>query len=686
MSPGTHRSDLLALLRAQHAVSAVLGAASPGDDAVAAVLPTIAEALGWGAGVLWEPLEDGSGRLGCRAVWSARSLDLEAWEAACRTAVLGPGDGLPGAALASGAPEWSRDASTGLPHARAAARAGLHASICLPLLATHGAVGAIEFFLVADGDPDAELLETVASFGRQIGQCAERGRTEAQLRRSDAYRRAVLNAAFDAIVAMDADGMIIDANAAAEKLFGRTAPELLDHELAATIIPSALRDAHRRGLADYLAGGAQRVLGHPVELTAMRGDGREFPVEVAIRRLEVPGPPIFIGFIRDLTARHAAEREVRQLAEEQAALRRVATLVARGADQASVFAAVTEEVARLCAAHTANMIRYQDDDTAVVIGAWSQDGGSNVPLGAVVPLDGNTAGPLIRRTGRPVRVDLFVPGTGRLDAALSSLGFTAAVGAPVVLDGELWGAVILRSNTGPFPAGAEYRLQAFAELAAQALANAEAREQLTASRARLVTVGMAERRRLERNLHDGAQQRLVALAMLLRLATQTVERTPAQARRHLELAQEELGRALSDLRELARGLHPAILSDRGLEAAIQTLCTVAPVPVGVDIDLSREPCEAVQAAAYFLVAEALTNIAKYAQATSASVSVREQDGSLRVEVIDDGVGGAEAGQGSGLSGLADRVEALGGRLIIESPRGQGTRIHAELANPDHPTS
>ena len=167
--------------------------------------------------------------------------------------------------------------------------------------------------------------------------------------------------------------------------------------------------------------------------------------------------------------------------------------------------------------------------------------------------------------------------------------------------------------------------------------------------------------------------------MLLRLATEHVERAPAKARGHLELAQHELQRALSELRELARGLHPAILSDQGLEAAIQSLCSVAPVPVQIAVDLAREPGEAVQAAAYFVVAEALTNVAKYARATSASVCVREQDGGLRVEIADDGVGGAECGPGSGLSGLADRVEALGGRLVIESPRGQGTRIHAELA-------
>jgi PAS domain S-box-containing protein len=679
MSPGTHRPDLSALLRAEHAVSAVLRSAPADEDARAALLSAIGEALRFGAGALWEPLEDGSGRLACRGAWAGGDLEGAAWDASCRAAVLGAGEGLPGAVLLSGAPAWARDGAVRAVHAQAAARAGLPASICVPLFGTHRIVGVLEFFRADDGEPDAPLTDTLTSVGRQIGQYAERWRTEAELRRSDAFLRAVLNAAFDAIVTMDADGMIVGVNPAAEELFGLAAAELLGRELAAAIIPAGLRDAHRRGLQAYLARGDQGVLGHPVELSAMGAGGHEFPVEVAIRRLEVPGPPVFVGFVRDLTAQRAAEREVRQLADEQAALRRVATLVARGADQPTVFSAVTEEVAKLSGARTANMIRYQGEDTAVVIGAWSAGAAPNIPLGAVVPLEGDTVGPRIVRTGRPARVDSFEPGRGALDAALSELGFTAAIGAPVVLDGRLWGAVIVRSTTDPFPAGAEDRLLGFAELAAQALANAEAREQLSASRARLVTAQMAERRRLERNLHDGAQQRLVALSMLLRLATEQMERAPAEARGQLELAQGELRLALSELRELARGLHPAILSRPRVASGDRVVVRHGAGARRHHRRAGARAGEAVQAAAYFVVAEALTNVAKYAQATSASVSVRDQDGGLRVEVADDGVGGAQRAPGSGLSGLADRVEALGGRLVVESPPGHGTRIRADLA-------
>jgi signal transduction histidine kinase len=342
-----------------------------------------------------------------------------------------------------------------------------------------------------------------------------------------------------------------------------------------------------------------------------------------------------------------------------------------------VFAAVTEEVARLSGAETANMIRYQDDDTELVIGAWSEPGAANIPVGATLPLDGNTAAPQIRRTGRPMRADVFAPGEGRLADALRELSFTGVIGAPIVLDGHLWGALILRA-AAPFPDGAEDRLLQFAELAAQALANAEAREQLAASRARLVSAGDAERRRLERNLHDGAQQRLVSLALLLRLASRHAGDAPERARRELALASEELEHALSELRELARGLHPAVLTDHGLEVALRSICDRAPVPVDLAIELPRQPAEAVQAAAYFVVAEALTNVAKYAQATCAGVTLRAEDAVLTVDVTDDGVGGADPHQGSGLSGLADRVDALGGRLDIDSPQNGGTRIHVRL--------
>ena len=378
--------------------------------------------------------------------------------------------------------------------------------------------------------------------------------------------------------------------------------------------------------------------------------------------------------------RTATDRELHELLDEQAALRRVATLVAGGADSRRVVAAVTEEVGRLLGAQTANMIRYEDDHTATVVGGWSAERVQNMPVGSTISLDGWTAATQVRRTGRPARLESFEGIEGTLAETLRALGFRSAVAAPVVLDeGDLWGAVLVSTiHPEPFPPGVEERLGGFTGLVAQALANAATREQLAASRARIVEAGDAERRRLERNLHDGAQQRLVALALMLRHLDGLVERDPPAARRALAAASDELAQALADLRELARGLHPAVLSEHGLAAALTALAGRAPVPVGLEVELDRRPREQVEAAAYFVVAESLTNVAKYARASFVGVTVAREDRALVVEVSDDGVGGADPSLGSGLRGLADRVEALGGRLGLQSRAGAGTTVRAVL--------
>jgi len=253
------------------------------------------------------------------------------------------------------------------------------------------------------------------------------------------------------------------------------------------------------------------------------------------------------------------------------------------------------------------------------------------------------------------------------------------VAAPVTVGGRLWGALIASTRR---PEGmaerSERRLCDFADLVAQALSNADAYDKLAASRARIVEAGDAERRRLERNLHDGAQQLLVSLAVHLRLVEARLESDPERARQELIDARDQLGHALDELRELARGIHPAILTDGGLAPALSALATRAAVPVEItEVPGERLP-EPVEAAAYYLIAEAVTNVAKHAQASHVSVSVRRADGRVLVDVVDDGVGGADADAGSGLHGLADRVEALHGRLQIDSPRGGGTRIEAQI--------
>jgi signal transduction histidine kinase len=245
--------------------------------------------------------------------------------------------------------------------------------------------------------------------------------------------------------------------------------------------------------------------------------------------------------------------------------------------------------------------------------------------------------------------------------------------------GRLWGALAAATRSDePLPDGLEQRLCDFAELVAQALANADAHEQLAASRARLVEAGDVERRRLERNLHDGAQQRLVALALDLTLIGVTLEKDPPAARKTLTAAQDQLAQGLDELRELARGIHPAVLTERGLGPALQALVKRASVSVEI-LDLPEDRLSGpVEAAAYYVVVEAITNVAKYARSSHVTVSVRLVSGRATLMVSDDGVGGANAAHGTGLRGLADRVEALGGHLYVDSPPGRGTRIRAEI--------
>ena len=382
----------------------------------------------------------------------------------------------------------------------------------------------------------------------------------------------------------------------------------------------------------------------------------------------------------------AGSSDVQTLLVEQAALRRVATTVASVTDPAHVFSAVTEEVGRLLGAQTANMVRYRHDGTADVIGAWNEHGVPSVPLDARLQLDGDTLAPKICRSGQPERVDDYAGIGGTLAERLRALGIRSGVGAPIVFNGELWGAVVVSSvETHGFAIGDEHRIAAFTELVAQALANAEARAQLTASRARVVAAGDAERRRLERNLHDGAQQRIVGVALTLRVAERLIDSDPERAHASLSRAIDELSESLGELRELARGLHPAVLSDHGLPAAVSALAQRAPIPVEVTIDDGARPPEQVEVAAYYVVSEALTNVAKYAQASVARVVVTKLGDRLLVEVADDGIGGADVRGGSGLRGLEDRVEALGGRLHVASPRAAGTSVRADLPLDPPPT-
>ena len=387
----------------------------------------------------------------------------------------------------------------------------------------------------------------------------------------------------------------------------------------------------------------------------------------------------FAGLVAVAIANTQAREELAALADEQAALSRVAVAVATEEQPDRLFDVVSEEIGRLFGADAGAVVRYANDlDGAVIVGAWQRVGQIDLPLGVRLPFEGGAIA-RVAQTERTARIDLEAEPSDlreRMRAARVSSG----VAAPIVVSGRLWGATSISNGggRGSFPPGVEERLEKFTSLVAVALANAEAREQLTASRARIVQAADAERRRLERNLHDGAQQRLVSLALSLRIAGSRLHDDPVAAAALLAEAGEELALGLEELRELARGIHPAILTEHGLTPAVEALAARATVPVDVNGPLPERLAEPIEAAAYYVVSESLANVGKYASATRARVDLVRDDGLLVVEVSDDGVGGADPERGSGLRGLSDRVEALGGRLRVSSEQGHGTSVRAEL--------
>jgi signal transduction histidine kinase len=361
--------------------------------------------------------------------------------------------------------------------------------------------------------------------------------------------------------------------------------------------------------------------------------------------------------------------------EEERALRRVATLIAQEHEPVAVLTAVAEEVARHLGADAAMTARYDAPDRATVLADWSAPGVVPFPVGEQIELPPGTAMARVYTTHAPARVDSYEGMEGEYPEHLRQIGMRAAVAAPILVDGRLWGAVAAGSTAAPFDAESETRLGAFAELVAQAIANVDARIELKRSRARIVEAADEARRRIERDLHDGAQARLVCLALSLRLAAAQAEPGTAEA---LEECMEELRVAMAELRELARGLHPVVLTERGLAAALEMLAGRSPLPVVVEAEDDERLPTGVETALYFVAAEALTNVAKYADAKGATVRLRRDDGWAEIVIADDGVGGARSEGGTGLRGLADRVEALGGDLQVMSERGAGTTVRARV--------
>jgi signal transduction histidine kinase len=366
---------------------------------------------------------------------------------------------------------------------------------------------------------------------------------------------------------------------------------------------------------------------------------------------------------------------LQRLADEQSALRRLATLVARVAQPAVVFDAVCQETGRLFNVTSVNLAHFTSDGFNLTMAGWSVHD-VHLRTGTRLPLAGDSINVLVRDTAAPGRFDTYEGASGELAILLRQRGVRSEVGAPVVVDGRVWGALIAGTDEPePLPTGLEQRLSSFAELIATAVSNATAQTELIASRTRIVEAADEQRRRVVRDLHDGAQQRLVEAVMTLQLVQARPDNTTLVAE-----GIERVRAAIAELRELARGIHPSILTHRGLAAAVEALTHRTPLPVALEIPNERYP-PSVESAAYFVVAEALTNVAKYANAEAARVAAKSADGWLLLTIEDDGVGGAQASAGSGLSGLYDRITALNGTLALDSPVGGGTRIRAEIPLP-----
>ena len=505
----------------------------------------------------------------------------------------------------------------------------------------------------------------------------------------ESFARILTETTQSLVCVLDREGRILLFNEACERATGFTQAEVRGRDARDFVIPPEERDAFGEVLAHiWKTGAPSPQVGH----WQTKDGGRRL---VAWSNKPMPGaggaPASLVTTGIDLTdrARHPEEderalegdpeaklAEVSRLATEQRALRRVATLVASEVSPERVFEAVSEECARVLQVNASAVLRYEADETATIVGRHNRDSIDVFRLGESIPAGEHSAVGLVRRTGAPARIDDWGGLSGQIAETMLRTGYRSTAAAPIVVSRALWGAIGIASED-PLPPDSESRLSAFCELASIALAGAQARADLIASRARVVKAGDEQRQRLERNLHDGAQQRFVSVALSLRVARARLESQPDSASELLDEAARELDAGLEELREIARGLHPAVLTDQGLRRALEVLAARLPVPVEIDAPGERLP-ERVEATAYYIVSEALTNVAKHADAHRAEVSVRRDGRVLRCEVSDDGRGGADPSGGTGILGLRDRAEAAGGTLSVVSPPGRGTVVTAAL--------
>jgi PAS domain S-box-containing protein len=382
----------------------------------------------------------------------------------------------------------------------------------------------------------------------------------------------------------------------------------------------------------------------------------------------------FTELLATAIANSEAREGLRQLLDEQAALRRVATMVAKRATADDVHLSVAREVAHVFGVGLVTVCRYEPDAVVVLASL----GAPQFPVGSSWPLDVPSLPATIRETGRPARIDDYSSAVG-LDAIARDGGVRASVGVPIVVDGTVWGSInVATPKEEPFPADAEGRLARFTELVATAVSNATMRAEVAASRARVIAAGDETRRRIERDLHDGAQQQLVTLALAMRSAEGRIPTGQEHLKAEVGGFADRVTSVVEELREMSRGIHPAILSEGGLTPALEALALRSAVPVKLNVRHEQRLPDAVEVAAYYVASEALTNVSKHADASRVELDLHLDDASLRLAIRDDGRGGADPSRGSGLLGLKDRVEALGGTIDVESPHGAGTRLRVAI--------
>jgi PAS domain S-box-containing protein len=482
-------------------------------------------------------------------------------------------------------------------------------------------------------------------------------------RRAERLADRVFDLSLDMVGVAGLDGYFKRVNPAIEKTLGYSAEEILSTPYLDLVHPDD-REKTREVLAAL--GRGEEVV--QFENRYVRKDGSVRWVEWNTRPATEEGLVYAAG--RDVTERRRAEGQ-------QAALRRVATLVARGVPPAEVFPAVTEEVGRLFGADSTLMIRLDPDGATTIVGRVGEQL-EEMPVGSrwnpVPPM----AMANVLRTARPSRVDDFDKGASPVPGVVPGMRIRSSVATPIFVEGRLWGAIGVATELERFPDDTEERMVAFTGLVGTAIANAASRAELTASRARVVAAADETRRRIERDLHDGTQQRLVSLALSLRAAEAEVPPELVELKAELARTASGLAAALGDLHEITRGIHPAILSRGGLTPALNTLARRAGVPVELDLRADGRLPEPIEVAAYYIVSEALTNAAKHAHASVVRVALDELESVVELVVEDNGRGGADMSRGSGLLGIRDRVAALGGTIAIDSRPGHGTSLRVTL--------